>query len=359
MARAEAQRRANQIRGFREELAEVERELGAVLSDEARERLSAHHEALLGRLALEWDVDRTEGQQQLSLGMRVASLVGAVALSAAVFLYFYRIWGLIPTWVQLLIVTTLPVKAIWLTDFAARRERTQYFATIAAVLASASFGLTIAVVGGVFNLPPSPLALVTWGSVTLVLGLGYRFPLLTLAGTLVLGSGLGGLALSMLGMGWLPDNGRLERFLLAGAAAVALPTLWPGVARRVAAEGTDLVRVGGILLAALAVILLSSDGRLSVLPFRRGITEGLYDLFGFAAGAGLLWVALRNRWTWSARATGAFLVLFTYIKAFDWWWELVPDYLFFLILGLIAVAALLVLRQVRQTVQADRETRAS
>jgi len=45
-------------------------------------------------------------------------------------------------------------------------------------------------------------------------------------------------------------------------------------------------------------------------------------------------------------ATG-FLVIFVFAKCFDWWWDWMPRYLFFLLLGGLAVAVLLVLGRLR------------
>jgi uncharacterized membrane protein len=42
-----------------------------------------------------------------------------------------------------------------------------------------------------------------------------------------------------------------------------------------------------------------------------------------------------------------FFVIFLYTKFFDWWWESMPKYLFFLILGLLAILFLLVIRRLR------------
>jgi hypothetical protein len=45
------------------------------------------------------------------------------------------------------------------------------------------------------------------------------------------------------------------------------------------------------------------------------------------------------------------VLLFT--KFYDWWWEIMPKYLFFFVLGLTAVLFLFVLRRLRtQTVAA-------
>lgn len=345
-SRTEAQQRADRIRVFREELAQVEGELGPVLSEEARSRLTAHHEATLAELAAQWDIDRTAGEQQLSLGMRVASLVGAIALVAAVVTFFYRIWGLVPTAVQLAIVTVLPVAFVLGTDYATRRERTHYFATITALLAVGSFALALGVIAGIYNLPPSPLALVAWGVFTLALGVGYRFVLLVYAGMLVLAFGLVGVPLHLQGIDWSPDSGRLDLHLFMGILVVAMPSILRG---RYDEDLAEMVRLAGMTLAAAAIVFCAGNGHLSVLPLRPGVVEGIYDVAGFLLGAVMLWLGLRNRWRWSARGAGGFLVLFTYIKAFDWWWELLPNYVFFLVLGAIAIGALVILRRIRQS----------
>jgi hypothetical protein len=42
-----------------------------------------------------------------------------------------------------------------------------------------------------------------------------------------------------------------------------------------------------------------------------------------------------------------FFVIFLYTKFFDWWWEVMPKYLFFLVLGLTAVLLLFIMRRLR------------
>lgn len=345
MDRAEAQQRANRIRAFREELAAAEAAIGPVLEGGPRARLGEFHDATLARLTAEWDVDRTAGEQQLSLGMRVASLVGAIALTAAVVLYFYRIWGIVPTAAQLAAVILLPLGGLAMTAAATRRERTRAFAVIAGLLASAAFALMLAVTGGIYSLPSSAMAPAAWGAFTLTLGLGFQLPLLTVAGTVALVIGLAGVPLALSGMHWGPDNGRFERYLLAGALAMAAPAAWP---TRLDRASADLVRVAGFLSIAIAIMTCSSSGMLSLLPLEARVIEAGYGLAGFLVGAVLLWLGLRRQWRWTARAAGGFLVLFTYLKAFDWWWERLPNDLFFLVLAAIAVAALLVLQRIRR-----------
>jgi len=84
-SRTEAQQRADEIRVFRKELARLEDEGVLHLNEAQREALASHHDGLLAQLARSFDIDRDTKSKQLSLGMRIASFVGALALAASVF----------------------------------------------------------------------------------------------------------------------------------------------------------------------------------------------------------------------------------------------------------------------------------
>ncbi len=60
-----------------------------------------------------------------------------------------------------------------------------------------------------------------------------------------------------------------------------------------------------------------------------------------------MWAGIRRRWPEVANSASAFLVLFVYAKCFDWWWDAMPRYLFFLMLGGLAIAAMMVLAKLR------------
>ncbi|MNT82455.1 hypothetical protein D3C72_2221850 [compost metagenome] len=77
--------------------------------------------------------------------------------------------------------------------------------------------------------------------------------------------------------------------------------------------------------------------------------EGVYQLLGFAGAALAIWLGNRRDWPEVVHTGLLFFVVFLYIKLFDWWWEVMPKYLFFLVLGLTAVLILLVLGRLRQT----------
>src|SRR4029077_9346001 len=108
MDRAEAQARLNRIRAFQAELATLQQDGAAALDAAQLQAISDYHRLLLSDLTARFDLDRDEGQQRMSLGMRIASLLGAIALSAALFLLFYRIWGRLATTVQVTILMAAP-----------------------------------------------------------------------------------------------------------------------------------------------------------------------------------------------------------------------------------------------------------
>jgi hypothetical protein len=68
---------------------------------------------------------------------------------------------------------------------------------------------------------------------------------------------------------------------------------------------------------------------------------------GLAAFVAMVWIGLRRDDAVLARAGATGLVLFLFFRMVDWFWEAIPDWLFFLLMGGLAFAALLGLRAVR------------
>src|SRR6185503_19209683 len=95
--REEAQARVNRINAFRAELDELERRGAISLTSEQRAQIHDYHHTLLTALSERFEVDRSRAESQLSLGLRVVSLVGAAACTAAVVLFFQRFCGSLST----------------------------------------------------------------------------------------------------------------------------------------------------------------------------------------------------------------------------------------------------------------------
>jgi len=344
-ARQEAQRRVGQVAAFRRELAELEREGVLALGFEERNRIERYHADLLAQLARQFDVDRSEGQRQMSLGMRIASLLGAVTLSAGVVLFFYRVWGLLATPAQVAVLVLVPLLALCGVELAARRERTLYVATIIALVASAAFALNLGVMGTIFNIVPSPTGLAAWSAFALAVAYAWGMRLLLAAGV---AAGMGyllALVAVAAGVDWSACIARPEPLIPLGALAVAL-SLTRLAGRAEAFPATW--RLVGSVAALLPLVFLSTWPEIfsyRLLP--PGVLHVLYDAAGFVLPVAAIWVGIRRHWPEVVNTAVAFLVLFVYAKCFDWWWSLMPRYLFFLLLGGLAVGTLVVLGRLR------------
>ncbi len=104
LEREQAQQRAARITAFREELDELRREQVLQLSEAQEQAVTAHHRQLLTHYRQTLDIDADARARQLSLGMRLASLLGALALAAGLFFLFYQFWGLFDAAAQVAIL---------------------------------------------------------------------------------------------------------------------------------------------------------------------------------------------------------------------------------------------------------------
>jgi uncharacterized membrane protein len=345
--RAEAQRRADQIRTFEAELDLLEQEGGLVLTTEQRATLARHHSDLLSDLARRFDVDTSPAARQMSLGMRIVSFLGALALSAAIFFFFYRFWGLLSVPAQVGILVAAPLALLPGVELAARRERTLYFASILALVGFAAFVLDLYTLGRIFSITPTENALLVWGGLAMVLAYGYGLRLALVAGSVCLVGYLTTTMGSWSDIFWLSSLQRPENFIAAGlllCGAAALP-------HRRYPEFPPTYRVLGLLAVFLAVLVLSYWGRGSYLMLPDRWVEGFYQSAGFVLAAFVIGLGIRKHWRGVTNLGSTFFVIYLYTKLFDWWWDWLPKYVFFLLLGLIAVGLLLILRRMRTLVR--------
>jgi uncharacterized membrane protein len=343
MSKADAQKRADRIRHFRDELEALEREGVLHLPEEQRGAVARHHEKVLAALASEYDIDATEEQKQLSWGMRIASFLGALALCASVVLFFMRFWGLLGTASQVAILVAAPLLTVLLTEYAARRERTLYFAGIAGLVAFGCFVLDLAMLGSIFNITPSPRAFLPWAAFAFILAYAYGLRVLLAAGILSLAGWLSATAGTWSGCYWLDFGERPENFLVAGAVLLAIPLL-PHRSRH---DFPPIYRIFGLLGLFLPILVLANWGTVSYLMVEPARIQALYQIAGFAVAAAAIAIGIRRRRREVTNLGAVFFVIYLYTKFYDWWWDWMPKYLFFLILGLVALLLLSVLRRAR------------
>lgn len=347
-----AQQRADQIHTFRRELDQLAAEGVLQLSAMQQKGLAAHHAALLNELAQSFDIDLDARSRQLSWGMRIASFLGALALAASVFFLFRQFWGLFSEWVQVGILVVAALATFGATMVVRSRDGTGYFTKLSAMVAFACFVLNVVMIGQIFNITPSDNALLPWAAYGLLLAYLCDLRLLLAAGLACLVAFMAARVGTWSGIYWIHFGERPENFLPAAVALFALPQ-W--VRHRRYEQFPAVYRLVGMLAFFLPVLILSHWGRGSYLDWSASTIEGGYQLAGFLFSALAIWLGLRRQWTETANTGVVFFVIFLYTKFYDWWWELLPKYLFFLILGLTAVLVLLVMKRLRRPVGAEAE----
>ena len=343
-SKGEAQARADDIGVFRRELGRLEAEGVLALDAAQRMAVAEHHGALLARLAQQFDIDRDAPARQLSLGMRVASFLGALALAASVYFLFYQFWGNFGEATQVTILIGAALGSFLGTLALRGRDAAGYFTKLAALVAFACFVLNIAMLGQIFNLTPSDKALLPWAAYAFLLAYLCDLRLLLAAGILCTSAWIAARVGSWGGLYWLSVGERPENFFPAAIVFFLLP----GFVDHGRFSGfASIYRVFGLLLLLVPVLVLGLWGESSYLPGSPNVVEGFYQLAGFALSAAAIWLGARRHWNEVINTGISFFVLFLYTKFFDWWWEAMPKYLFFLILGLTAIGILVALRRLR------------
>ena len=354
--RSEAQRRADEIAAFRAELARLEAE-GVLRLDPAQaEAVRAHHGALLEGYAGAFDIDRSAQARQLSLGMRVASFLGALALAASVFFLFYQFWGHFAEAAQVAILLGAALGSLALATVIQGRDASGYFTKLAAMVAFACFVLNLVMLGQIFNITPTDRALLPWAALAFLLAYACDLRLLLAAGICCVIAFVAARVGEWGGIYWLHSGERPENFFPVGLLLLAFPH-W--VDHRRLTGFAPVYRVFGLLCLLVPMLVLGHWGWGSYLAGYEGVStrviEGGYELAGFAVSALAIWAGARRQWPDTVNTGISFFVILLYTKFFDWWWEALPKWLFFLVLGLAAILILLVLRRLRRAGMAGGE----
>ena len=341
-SKSEAQRRVDQIGAFRAELAEVEGE-AARLTDSQHEALDHYHDTLLAQLAERFDIDADRREKQLSLGMKIASFIGAVGFAASAFFLFYQFWGRFGTQVQVAILIAAPLLALAATLLAASKEKTGYFSKLFGLVAIACFVLNLSMLGQIFNISPSPNAFLVWAVFAFLLAYAVDARLLLVAGIVSFAAFLSAQAGTWGGCYWIHFGERPENFFPAALILFLVP-LVPH--HRFSGFGV-IYRVFALLGFFIPALILANWGTVSYLPLSSGTIEALYQAAGFLVSALVMWLGIRQNWPEVVTTGNVFFAIFLYTKFYDWWWDWMPKYLFFLLVGLTAVLMLLVFKRLR------------
>ncbi len=350
-----AQIRADQIQAFYDEVKLLEADKVLQLANEQREALAQYHEDLLKSLTDKFDIDTSSRQKQLSTGMKIASFSGALALAASVFFLFYQFWGFISTSVQVSILVAAPLITLFMTYWVSQREATGYFAKLLSMVSFSCLVLNLVMLGQIFNITPSDKALLVWAAYGFLLAYAFDVRLLLAMGILSLAGFIAARVGSWSGMYWLYVGERPENFFVPALIIFTIP-LW--FKQRHYSGFVPIYRVFGCLMFFIPVLVLSNWGYGSYLTWSTSIIEGFYQLIGFVGSAALIALGIRKQWPDVINTANAFFVLFLYTKMFDWWWDIMPKYLFFLVIALTSLLLLFIYKRIRLQSQLSEDSHA-
>ncbi len=341
----DAQKAADRIRILREELHNPDIARVLALTPEQSSRFNSWATAELVALAGYFDVDTTASQKRMSWGMRIASTLGALAICAAVVLFFLRFWGYFDTWLQTSIVFIAPLAALAGTEYVSRRERARYFTGLMALVALTCFVLNLQVLGEVFNIAATEKALLAWGLFGVLLAYRYRLRLILFVALCLLVAYCASFFAARLGYQWMDFGDRPEITALLGLAVFAIPL---GLRHEHNTDFLPVYRMVGSLVLLVSMLSLAEWGRGSFIPGETKNVELIYEFTGLAMAGVLTWLGILRDWVGVVNTGSIFFAIFLFCRIYHWLWVWIPKYLFFAIIGLVGILLVAGLKRLRR-----------
>lgn len=346
ISQADAQQRVDQINAFQYEIVELKNNGILTVPTEQLSKVEHYHRELLQELSTTFDLDTSIQSKQLTLGMKIASLFGALAMAISLFFLFYQFWGYISTSIQVVILIAAPISLFLLSLHLAQKEKSAYFSKISALVSLSCFVLNLSMLGQIFNISPSPNAFSVWAAFAFLLAYACNARLLLFFGIASISSFIAMKIGTWSGMYWIGFGDRPENFFIPSLIIFMLPQL----ANHKHLSGFDAIyRVMAMIMIFMPILILSNWGKISYLSWSSNTIEGFYQLIGFILSASAIWLGIKRHWNEVTNTGNVFFVLFLYTKFFDWWWDWMPKYIFFFVLGLSALLALMVFKRVRRS----------
>lgn len=347
LSRHQAQQEADRLNAFRRQWEQLEGDGILALSAEQKQTLNSYIDSKLESYRRQFDIDTTASAKQLSWGLRIASTLGGFSLCVALVLLFQYYWGSLSTAAQVGIVILAPLAALAATEYAAQKEKTLYFAALLSMVAIACFVMNLAVLGETFNFTSTHGAFLAWSVFSFALAYHYGLRVPLVAGIIAMLSWLSAQVTAMRGYHWMAFGERPEHFLLGGLAVFALPLI---VTHKRHTDFAVVYRCIGMASCYLATLALLTSGHWSYLPWADRTIETFYEIFGLTSAALAVWFGIRRSWMSVVYISASFFTLFLYIRLFRWWWDWLPHYAMFFVVGVIAIAIMYLLKRLRAVI---------
>ena len=344
--RKEAQLSVDRIHVFRQELGRLISEGVLELTAEQQSRVESYLAVSAADLAARFDIDVSDSQKRISLGMRVLSTLGGMAFCAALVLFFYRIWGLLPTPAQVVILIGAPILALIGAEYVSHKERTPYYTALLVLVALGAFGLNLIVTGQLFNMASSQYFFLATGIFALTLAYRYRLRIPLALALVSLAVFFAATAIVSGGGNWAFFLERPETLIPAGLALAAVPSV---VRHERTPDFPGVYRLLGLFLVFSAMLAMMHLGQLSYIPLARHTVEALYRALGFLGTGAAIWLGIRHGLVAVVNLASGSFAVYLFDRLITWWWDWMPRYLIFLIIGLIALLLMAVFRKLRTT----------
>ncbi len=338
-----AQKRLDQILAFEKELKTLNNELGIQIDSDEQDLISAHHQSIKESIKKHWDSDTNLTEKKLSKAMKIASLFGALTLTASICLFFYQIWGNFSQTSQIIIITIAPIIALAGAQFLHHRESSGYFAHILALLSMGCFVLNLSVLGVIYSLEPTPNVFLVWGLFAFLLAFHFKTNLLLIAGILFIGEFFSAQVGTWCGFYWLNFSEHLERFIPTSVAIFCLSFI-PHINNH---DFAKHLRIWGLLHLFIPLLILSNWGGGSYLSWDHDAIEAFYQVLIFLGSGALAFWGIKKSWSEVTNTAGTFFIISFYTKFFDWFWDIMPKALSFLILSLLSILILTIFKRLR------------
>ena len=271
----------------------------------------------------------------MTVSPRIASTLGGITICAAVVLFFIGFWGL-GMFLQVAIVSMLPLFALGCAEFSAVRERTSYSVGLLALLAFGSFVTNLMLLRFIFNINSLEQALIAWGAFATVVAYRYGLRLLLAIGLLLLIAYAAAEFNAAFGYPWFEFGERPELVAVLGALVFCAPIV---VRHPHHQDFPPVYRLVGAIVFFLCMLL----GSYLPLGYQRG--ERLYGFVGLLTSAVATWLGITQHWNSlvNISATAFTIFLFLFLLLFDSW------VLFLAAIGApgIAIAMVLMLKRLR------------
>ena len=237
-----------------------------------------------------------------------------------------------------------PLGLLVAAEVTSARRADRYYVGLLSLAAGVALVMELNALGSVLNLADSPQALLTWGLFALLVAYAYGLRLLLGGGLVLLCSYSATLILKAQGYYWLGFV-QTAQFLIPGAMLLyCIPWFMKGRGP----HDFDLVyRVCGAGTGLGALLLLSTSGDLCCGGLRPGVVGAASQILGLLLSTGVVVHGLRLGRKGMVNLGATAFITFLFIRLHSWWWNRMPKYLFFLIIGLTAIGLLLVFRRLR------------